>query len=142
MPQLERRIPTLGLCYGHQMLARMFGGRVDYVFPDRFKYKGFREVALDATPWSAAARGKLVVSHCETVVEAPRCMRVFARSPEIATDGLAHEDLPVWSFQSHPEATPEFLAGHGITPDGDGRALDFGHALVRGFLNFVANPRG
>lgn len=137
-PHLERKIPTMGFCYGHQMLAHMFGGKVDYVFPDQSKHVGLREVAMEATPWGKISRGKLVVSHCETVVEAPRSMRVFATSPEIGTDGLAHADLPIWSFQSHPEATIEFLASHGISTDDGAAKLAYGHGIVEDFLNFAA----
>lgn len=137
-PHLARKVPTLGICYGHQMLAYMFGGRVDYVVPERTKLKGFRTVEVEGTPCWPAGRGGVVVSHNETVVEAPREMRVVAKSAEIAVDGLAHATLPVFTFQPHPEATPEFLKNHGIPPAADAAALRFGQSLVRGFLAFAA----
>ena len=137
-PHLEHRIPTLGLCYGHQMLAHMFGGQVDYIFPDQRKHKGLREIKIHATPWSEATVGRLVVSHGEAVVKAPASMRVIGKSAEIETDGFAHIDLPIWSFQSHPEATLEFLSSHEIALTGGLHDLVFGHDLMQRFLRFAA----
>jgi GMP synthase (glutamine-hydrolysing) len=141
MPHLQRRIPTLGLCYGHQMLAYMFGGEIGYVFPDQRKHKGFREIYVDGTAAWPRGMGKICVSHCETVRKVPESMSVMAKSAEIAVDGLAHKELPVYSFQSHPEAVPEFLKNHDI-PDGGPGAFAYGYELVQGFLKFAAgNPR-
>ena len=138
-PHLERGVPTLGICYGHQMLAFMYGGSVDYIYPDRHKHLGSRIVDMIATgPW-AAAKGTLMVSHNEVVTQAPGDMQVIASSPEVAIDGLAHKRLPIWSLQSHPEATPAFLHQHQLPLDVHGKSLSFGHSLVQAFLRFAAS---
>lgn len=139
-PHLDGGKPTLGICYGHQMLAHMYGGKVGYVHADQEKNIGFREIMVDdlagAGPW-AKEKGLVAVSHAETVTEIPAAMRVFASSPLVPTDGLRHRELPIFSFQSHPEATVEFLRNHAIT--GEPGKLSFGHALVKKFLDFAAN---
>lgn len=141
-PHLERGLPTLGLCYGHQMLAHMYGGQVAYVTPERTKLRGLRRVKVAATAAWPASEGALAVSHNEAVTQAPRDMRVLATSAEIAIDGLAHRTLPIWSLQPHPEATPEFLTNHGIVlPAAPATALAYGQQLVDAFLAYAAKPR-
>ncbi len=34
LPQLQRGLPTLGVCFGHQFIADLFGGEVEYAFSD------------------------------------------------------------------------------------------------------------
>lgn len=138
-PILDKGIPTLGLCYGHQMLAHMYGGKVGFLHKDQAKDVGFRQVHLsDAAPDSPwpTTKGMIAVSHRETVTEIPPAMSVFASSPEVPSDGLRHRHLPIFSFQSHPEATLEFLRNHEIK--GDDAALAFGHSLIRDFLAFAS----
>jgi GMP synthase-like glutamine amidotransferase len=144
-PRLERGVPTLGICYGHQMLARMFGGKVGWIYPDGSKYLQLREISLAAElpPHVPAAwrnqRGPVVVSHQEHVSVIPKAMRILASSPTVACEGLVHETLPIYSFQSHPEAVPGTARGFGLARVAAApQSRAFGQSLVRGFLAYAA----
>jgi GMP synthase (glutamine-hydrolysing) len=139
MPKMQSAIPTFGICYGHQMIAHMFGGKVDYVFEDQKKHVGLREVELSADPlWeNKVLKGRICVSHNEAVKEAPKEMHVVGKSPEVAIDALRHKQLPIWSFQSHPEAGDDFLVQRGVkhlVTDGE---LEFGYSLLGRFFDWV-----
>jgi GMP synthase (glutamine-hydrolysing) len=140
-PMLERRIPTIGFCYGHQMLAHMYGGRIDFVFPDRKKHVGLREIRVEPTPAFGGGTGQLVVSHREMVAAPPAAMRIIATSQEIQVDGLAHRELPIFSYQSHPEATVDFLKSHAISTTDSDRSLSFGHRVCAEFLAYAAGAK-
>ena len=111
--------PVLGICFGHQLLAHVLGGRVARLFPQAIK--GIRTITLatEALPWWPArpATVSLFHSHGEAVVAVPPTAQVLAESEillpsgETATlvEALAYDGLPVWSFQPHPEATEAFV---------------------------------
>jgi GMP synthase-like glutamine amidotransferase len=135
------RVPTLGICYGHQMIARMFGASVGYAFPGRAKARGFRRVRLiDPPAWAGPPRAvELCVSHREAVLECPSELRVIAASDEVAVDGFAHRELPIFGLQPHPEATPVFLQQHDIAMASATALLADGEQLVSRYLEFCAS---
>jgi GMP synthase-like glutamine amidotransferase len=138
-PRLAADLPYLGLCYGHQLLAAALGGRVDFLFPDREKRKGLREIRLDADPlWGAATHGPVLVSHREGVVGLPSGASVVGRSDEVAVEALRLDGRRQWGLQSHPEATPAFALNNDVPFSGDPAVLQFGNRLVDAFLDRVA----
>ncbi len=139
LPQLLHGIPTLGICYGHQMLAYMFGGVIGYVKPDQFKYVGFRHVEFAESSLWGKKQGPLIVSHNEEVKTLPSCLRVIGKSSIISVDAMMHETLPIFGVQSHPEAIPAFLKQEMHDHDQMATAQKFGSELVKSFLNFACH---
>ncbi|MCB0405897.1 MAG: gamma-glutamyl-gamma-aminobutyrate hydrolase family protein [Bdellovibrionales bacterium] len=131
-------VPMLGICFGHQLFAHLYGGVVDFMYTDNRKLSGFREVTFTASRVWPAQKGRLTVTHREAVLGCPPEMEVIASSPEVAIEGLAHKTLPIWTLQAHPEATPAFLRNMHIPAPERGDALDFGWSLIRSFLQYCA----
>lgn len=137
-PALDKGVPVLGCCYGHQMLAYMFGGDVGYVNETREKLKGVRRVnVVNNRLWNSGER-RLIVTHAEVVLQLPAEFEVLASSEDITIDGLIHRSKPVFGFQSHLEATKVFLAGHEMLDEKTSSALSDGHELLRRFVHMVA----
>jgi len=113
--------PTLGLCFGHQLIGEMAGARVDFLEPSKKKRVGVEETRIDGSRlMPEATHLRVVVSHREAVVETPDHYLVTASRPGVPVDGLEHESLPVFSYQFHPEAREEFAGNAGI----DEREID------------------
>lgn len=126
-----RQVPTLGICFGHQLIAHLLGGQVGFLYPDQRKVTGFHETAIVAL-WGRPARsGSLCASHREVVTSCPEEMFEISTRPGIPFDGLAHRTLPVWTIQTHPEATSAFAPG-------EPAQFEFGHAFVDDFVRYVA----
>lgn len=137
-PRLDQGVPTLGLCFGHQLIAHLYGGKVGFLSPDRSKRQGFYSIELTQSRLWPAATGQIFVSHREFVTHCPPGFRTMASSSEVPIEGLEHERLPLWTFQSHPEATTSFLSNVGFTTSADNACFDFGHGIVKKFLVFAA----
>jgi GMP synthase (glutamine-hydrolysing) len=103
---VERRIPILGICYGHQLLAYALGGQVADN-PDGLEF-GTVEVHLNENARDDPLFGGLPtpvrahVSHSQSVLELPAGARLLASS---ALD--PHQAFVVgksaWGVQFHPE---------------------------------------
>jgi GMP synthase-like glutamine amidotransferase len=137
MEKMRAGLPTFGICYGHQLIAQLFGGAIAYHSPDQHKRVGFETVSLAANPlWGPAREISLYVSHREIVTH-PGELQSIASRPEMPFDGLAHPTLPIWTLQPHPEATAGF--GNGIAAEST--AFADGHALVQRFLEHAAKTQ-
>lgn len=97
---LAASVPTLGVCWGHQLLADALGGTVE----DMGRYEiGYREITHDGTSDLFAGidrRFTTFTSHSDAVVELPPGTRVTAEN-DLAVQGFAGDR--VWGVQFHPE---------------------------------------
>lgn len=147
---LPRRIPMLGICFGHQLLAKLLGGRVGRLYPNAIR--GIRPVTIPAASLSwwpdHPTPLHLFYSHGEEVLDVPPGVRVLATSRITLPDGqphdvvemLAHETLPIWSFQTHPEATETFVTeqrhGHLLDTPELAQCFLHGWGVVEGFIRY------
>ncbi len=112
---LRVRVPVVGVCFGHQILAEALGGKV--VKSEKGWGLGVTAYEPVATPaWAAAFAdgwaGHAV--HQDQVIHQPPGSTVLARSPfcEYAALAYGDPDAPdAISVQPHPEFSAEFVEG-------------------------------
>jgi GMP synthase-like glutamine amidotransferase len=135
----EPRIPVLGVCFGHQLIAHLANAPIGFVDEHRTKVLGVAESHLAGgrlLPGEPVLR--VVVSHREEVKRAPAEYRVTARRNHAPIDGLEHRALPIFSFQFHPEAREEFAGRAGIAPELlDDRLRRDSRRVIDAFLEVV-----
>lgn len=134
---LSKEIPTFGICYGHQLIAYLLGAKLGRV-PTGKKYIEVRSIdIIKKNPFGLEKRPvKIVVSHQDEVKELPKGMVQFATSPQTPYEGLYHEDLPIITVQSHPEARTDFYTQRGLEPS-DVNFAD-GRRVMKAFLDYLA----
>ena len=107
----ELGIPTLGICYGMQLMALDLGGRVDRTGVSEF---GKTELHVDESVLMHDTPSEQTVwmSHRDSVVAPPEGARVVAGSPSTPIGAFEAPDRALYGVQFHPEVvhTP-----HGMT---------------------------
>jgi GMP synthase-like glutamine amidotransferase len=99
----------VGICFGHQIMAETFGGRVEK--SERGWGIGLhRYDILAREPWmDDAASVAIPVSHQDQIVRQPPGTRVIGASPFAPFGMLSWESFPALSMQCHPEFEPAFV---------------------------------
>jgi GMP synthase (glutamine-hydrolysing) len=135
----RRAIPLLGVCYGHQLVAHLAGGAVEFMNERHDKWAGVETTVLQGSRvWPGRHELRVVVSHREHVTRLPLGYRVIASRPSVPVDGMEHEQLPICCFQFHPEAREEFASRSGIDPAAiDARLRADSRRLPQAFLGRV-----
>lgn len=123
---LSARIPTLGVCLGHQSIGQAFGGKVIraksimHGKTSMIHHQAQGVFANLPVPYQATRYHSLVVDQSCL----PDCLEVTAWSQNADGSreeimGLQHKELPIHGVQFHPES---ILTQHG-------------HALLKNFLD-------
>ena len=105
LSHIRGRYPILGICYGAQFMAQLYGGRVEPAVAreygraelQRFDYgnplfKGFRE---GSQVW---------MSHGDTITSLPDGFHAIASTDKVRYAAYQAEGEPLWGVQFHPEA--------------------------------------
>ncbi len=97
-------IPTLGICYGAQLIAQQLGGTVGRGM--RGEYGRARLDVADRSSTLLAdlpATQDVWMSHFDAIVEAPPGFVASASTPDAPVAVLESADRRVWGVQFHPE---------------------------------------
>jgi len=96
-------VPVLGICYGHQMIAHVWGAKVE---KGKSAEYGVSEIILDKEDTilkGMPGKFKAWVSHFDEVKELPGGFESLAHSETCPIEAMANEEMKVYAVQFHPE---------------------------------------
>lgn len=111
----NEKVPTLGICYGEQMIVRALTGKdwEEYTGASKISEYGWGKMQLTQD----AAQSGLMHSlpqefysycmHSDEVYKLPKNFRLTAKSEDCPVQAFDLTDAPMWGIQFHPERTLE-----------------------------------
>jgi len=99
----ELDVPILGICLGHQLLAKVFGGEVG-----KGSVGGYAEVRVRLVEEDEIFEGlprelKVWASHADEVKRMPEEFKLLAESDICKVEAMKHKTKPIYGVQWHPE---------------------------------------
>ena len=97
------RMPVLGICYGHQMIAHFWGAKVG---KGKSAEYGTGKIIVDDEDEILKGMPKEFtawVSHYDEVKEVPEGFVSLAHSDTCSIEAMRHKERPIFGVQFHPE---------------------------------------
>jgi anthranilate synthase/aminodeoxychorismate synthase-like glutamine amidotransferase len=115
--RLSDRIPTLGVCLGHQAIVQNFGGEVGQA--RELVHGKATVVSHDGRGLFAGLPEDFLAGryHSLAATSVPDCFEISATAPDGEVMAVRHRDLPIDGVQFHPESV--------LTPNGRDIAKNF-----------------
>lgn len=103
---LASRVPVLGICYGAQLMAETFGGKVAQSSHREYGRAAMKHQSPDPLLDAVSAKTQVWMSHADSIVELPEACEIIATTEDIPVaafkcSGLT--DKPMYGLQFHPE---------------------------------------
>jgi len=102
---LNSKLPVLGICLGHQLIAKAYGGEIGRAESEEYAYSKiyvknendlFKNIPKEFTAWA---------SHKDEVKKVPDCFEVLAYSDICEIESIKHKEKPIYGVQFHPEVS-------------------------------------
>lgn len=118
-------VPVLAICYGHQLLAFMRGGKIEPAksgseYGKTFLYSG-KNVLFEGVPEKSVC----FMSHTDYVSAVPDGFSVIARTDNCPCAAMCDPDRKLYGVQFHPEVTH----------------TEYGNLILKNFVFGVCNCR-
>ncbi len=98
------KIPTLGICFGHQLLGLLFGAEV-YLGKEVREPTAITSLKPEHPLWKGLpAEASFAQDHTEGI-HLPSGFACLAESKYYRVEAMAHSSLPLWGVQFHPEVS-------------------------------------
>lgn len=106
IPSFIEKLPVLGVCYGAQLTAKEFGGRVDKSNKREFGRAKLDKIKDDVLFNDVTNHSQVWMSHSDSIVTLPDGFEILATTESIPVAGFkktATDTHPLYGIQFHPE---------------------------------------
>ncbi len=98
------KIPTLGVCYGAQLMSHLYGGEVA---PSKIREYGRANLehvdSADVLFDGVSQHSQVWMSHADTIAKVPDHYKIVASTKDVRVAGYHIDSEKTWGIQFHPE---------------------------------------
>jgi len=99
----NKSVPVLGLCYGMQLMAELFGGKLVKSEHREYGRAVFEPVDGHVLFEGLPGSSQVWMSHGDSIVQLPDGFEVIGRTDSLATAAIANDSDRIYGLQFHPE---------------------------------------
>ena len=104
LSNIRGRYPILGICYGAQLMAQLYGGNVEAADSREYGRAKLQEYEQNNPLFRGFHRGSQVwMSHGDTITALPNGFRAIASTESVRYAAYQAVDGTLWGVQFHPE---------------------------------------
>lgn len=100
------KLPVLGVCYGAQLTAKLFGGRVDKSDKREYGRANLRIQKEDVLLTGISSASQVWMSHSDSIKELPEGFEILGTTESIPVAAFKrnnNQGCPLYGLQFHPE---------------------------------------
>ncbi len=100
------KLPVLGICYGAQLTAKLFGGQVGKSDKREYGRAMFKKDREDVLLQNVSAQSQVWMSHSDTIKELPEGFELLGTTDSIPVAAFKRKEdkgCPLYGLQFHPE---------------------------------------
>ena len=102
--EIAGKLPVLGVCYGAQLTAKLFGGKVEKSNKREYGRAQLKKIREDVLLNDVSSPTQVWMSHADTILELPENFELLATT----------ENIPIAAFKRNGATTPDARL---LTPD-------------------------
>lgn len=99
----SEQLPVLGICYGAQLSAKLFGGKVEKSDKREYGRAQLEIVKSNALLQDIASNSQVWMSHSDTIKQLPPGFELLGTTESIPVAAFHASDRPLYGLQFHPE---------------------------------------
>ena len=104
---LVEKVPVLGVCYGAQLTAKQFGGKVEKSNKREYGRAVLHLQKEDALMKNLVPASQVWMSHADSILQLPKEFELLATTDSIPVAAFRHKEnasyKPLYGLQFHPE---------------------------------------
>ena len=102
---IAEKVPVLGVCYGAQLMAKMFGGKVEKSDKREYGRAKLETVKEDTLLKNVVSHSQVWMSHSDTIKELPAGFEILGTTESIPVAAFMRTESghPLYGLQFHPE---------------------------------------